>query len=230
VHRGRLRHRDPGSGLRSARLDGGALVTLRNCIMPLGHGGPCVPHIGNPDPNGCPPGSALYVESPRATLVIERPGQPVREVPPVALAVGTSDNCARCARPINVTEPIHGVIGQPGVICNACHDAPIPVPVGANADRAADWPAPPARPPYEAPTVTPVTELRTSALMRRCATLLLEASLPGTLKEIVRGYANELHGRAFEIEKLVSDFDATFAPASAALARDLLRAIGEVRS
>jgi hypothetical protein len=176
-------------------------------VRPVGCTGlNCVPWSSYHAPN-----CALRLAQEAATLAgsIDRP--------PVALAVGNSDACARCRRPLNVNEPVYrGFKGA--IICAACHDQGYG---GVRVD-------PPARP---APDVTPPAELRTSALMRRCATLLLESSLPGTLKEIVRGYANELHGRAFEIERVADQVtdDGPTGFDRAGLAT-LLRQIGEVRS
>jgi hypothetical protein len=130
---------------------------------------------------------------------------------PVDLAVGNSDACARCARPLNVNEPVF--CGPRGaIICAGCNDATAATAVASI-------------------TVTPPADLRTSELMRRCATLLLELSLPGSLKTLIRAYANELHGRAFEVEK-AGDAAAERCNSMHRMGCtcDLLSTIGEARS
>ena len=131
--------------------------------------------------------------------------------PPVAAPSG--DFCADCGRSLNVNEPVYRAAGG-GVRCMGCNDAiPEPRPVDTHLHTVADLQSEP-------------STLRTSQLMRRCASLLLGTSLPGSLKEVARQYANELHGRAFELERVADTCDGYMNDSGCRL----LRAIGEVRS
>jgi len=132
---------------------------------------------------------------------------------PVALA-DHGDNCARCARPLNINEPLYCWTGGKA-ICAAFHDA-TSVERSATASNARAF-------------AVDVHGMRTSELMKYAAVDLRAMALPGSLRDRAEIIARELETRADKL-LAVRGLEEHGRLPSTTEPYGILRAIGEVRS